>query len=125
MINLEMVKEKLIASGHELVDEDNRDMSRLTGCRSGVRYYKKPEEETAIKSEWDAYEASRPVMRMADLRKIRNRLLAGSDHKILPDVSQDAEAWKKYRQELRDLPATAEADPMSFDLDRDFPAAPG
>ncbi len=50
---------------------------------------------------------------MEALRLKRNRLLAEYDWTQLPDVALSIEEvgiWKKYRQELRDLPSKAEAD---------------
>ena len=41
-------------------------------------------------------------------RNERNALLAASDWTQTPDAPVDAKAWAKYRQELRDLPATIE-----------------
>ncbi|MGA1036671.1 MAG: tail fiber assembly protein [Ilumatobacteraceae bacterium] len=38
-------------------------------------------------------------------RKERDRLLAVSDLKMLPDVPWDTTAWATYRQALRDLPS--------------------
>jgi hypothetical protein len=47
-----------------------------------------------------------------DLRSVRNNLLAGSDWTQMSDAPVNAKAWAKYRQELRDLPATI-TDPTS------------
>lgn len=44
-----------------------------------------------------------------ELRKERNKRLAESDYVMLPDVPQEnLEAWKVYRQALRDLPSGTE-----------------
>lgn len=40
------------------------------------------------------------------IRSTRNSLLAKSDYTQMPDWPGDKEAWKKYRQALRDLPQT-------------------
>ena len=45
------------------------------------------------------------------LRKERNRLLAESDWRAMSDLEM-SDAWKVYRQALRDLPANT-ADPAS------------
>ena len=44
---------------------------------------------------------------LADLRMARNRRLAESDWTQLADAPVDKNAWAVYRQQLRDLPATA------------------
>ena len=44
---------------------------------------------------------------LADLRMARNRRLAASDWTQLADAQVDKNAWGVYRQQLRDLPATA------------------
>jgi hypothetical protein len=48
---------------------------------------------------------------MAMLRAQRNALLKESDFLMLPDVPADDDALTKYRQALRDLPATT--DPLN------------
>lgn len=53
------------------------------------------------------------------LRLRRNALLARSDKKMIIDAPWDVEAWKSYRQELRDLPAKV-TDPRAAI----FPVAP-
>ena len=43
------------------------------------------------------------------LRAMRNKMLLKSDWRLNADYQgTDQEAWKTYRQALRDLPATAE-----------------
>ena len=48
---------------------------------------------------WADGEADR---NMAELRKQRNKLLAETDYMALSDVTM-TDAWKTYRQELRDI----------------------
>ena len=55
-----------------------------------------------------------------DVRKKRNGLLANSDYTQLDDFSGDKDAWKVYRQTLRDIPQK-QKDPN----DIDWPDAPG
>jgi len=38
-----------------------------------------------------------------EVRLVRNRLLAETDWMSLPDAPTMSDAWKKYRQELRDF----------------------
>lgn len=40
------------------------------------------------------------------VRNMRNSLLTKSDYTQMPDWNGDKEAWKTYRQALRDLPQT-------------------
>ena len=42
---------------------------------------------------------------MAQIRNYRNGLLSETDWMALGDVTM-SDAWKTYRQELRDIPAT-------------------
>jgi hypothetical protein len=46
------------------------------------------------------------------MREIRDRLLAGSDWRMLPDIKNDKTAWAEYRQQLRDFPDTWVPDPI-------------
>ena len=43
---------------------------------------------------------------LENIRIERNRLLAETDWMSLPDAPTMSDAWKKYRQELRDIPKT-------------------
>jgi len=53
------------------------------------------------------------------MRMIRNQLLKDSDWTQLSDATCDREAWKTYRQALRDFPATWTPGPEA-----DFPDTP-
>jgi hypothetical protein len=53
------------------------------------------------------------------MRAIRNDLLKESDWTQLPDATVDREAWARYRQALRDFPATWTPSPTA-----DFPDTP-
>lgn len=55
---------------------------------------KKPVEE--IPDEWW-------IERMTN---VRNELLSRSDWRVVSDAPWDTEAWRTYRQQLRDFPAT-------------------
>lgn len=50
-------------------------------------------------------ESGDPDVLAARLRNHRNRLLSESDWTQLDDAPVDRDAWKIYRQALRDLPA--------------------
>ena len=62
------------------------------------------EEETARDAEEKAWADGAVARAQADLRSKRNRLLAETDFYALSDVTLSDE-MKKYRQDLRDLPA--------------------
>ena len=54
------------------------------------------------------------------LRKLRNNLLADTDYLALSDVTM-SDAWKKYRQDLRDITKTFKS---MNDKDFKFPEKP-
>ena len=62
------------------------------------------EEETARDAEEKAWADGAVARAQADLRSKRNRLLAETDFYALSDVTMSDE-MKKYRKDLRDLPA--------------------
>ena len=66
---------------------------------------------------WADGEADR---NMAELRRQRNKLLIETDYMALSDVTM-TDAWKTYRQELRDITKTFKS--MS-DKDFKFPEKP-
>lgn len=55
-----------------------------------------------------AWNQIQPDYLLRPVRVERNLLLAASDWTQTPDAPVNAEAWAKYRQELRNLPATIE-----------------
>jgi len=65
-------------------------------------------EELAQQAEW---EKQLPTIQLADLRFQRNKLLAETDWMANSDVTM-SDAWKTYRQQLRDLPANT-SDPAN------------
>ena len=77
---------------------------------------KKPTEDE-INVEYDKVYASENLI---ELRKQRNTLLAETDYMALSDVTM-TDAWKAYRQELRDITKTFKS--MS-DKDFKFPEKP-
>ena len=62
------------------------------------------EEETARDAEEKAWADGAVARAQANLRADRNRILAETDYYALSDVTMSDE-MKKYRQDLRDLPA--------------------
>ena len=62
--------------------------------------------ENAERDEMDKVRiAEAPSREMAQIRNHRNGLLAETDWMALPDVTM-SDAWKTYRQELRDIPTS-------------------
>ena len=68
--------------------------------------------ETVVKDitseEQKALDAITPdaEIELANLRSVRNSLLAGTDYMTLSDMPTMSDAWKKYRQDLRDMTKT-------------------
>ena len=60
------------------------------------------EEETARDAEEKAWADGEADRNMAELRRQRNKLLVETDYMALSDVTM-TDAWKTYRQELRDI----------------------
>ena len=71
---------------------------------NGVKVQFTAEEETARDAEEKAWADGAVARAQADLRSKRNRLLAETDFYALSDVTMSDE-MKKYRKDLRDLPA--------------------
>ena len=67
------------------------------------------EEETARDAEEKAWADAAPARALANLRSRRNGLLAETDFYALSDVTMSDE-MKKYRKDLRDLPAGKDTD---------------
>jgi hypothetical protein len=51
------------------------------------------------------------------MREKRNKLLAETDFRVLPDYDKDKDLWIEYRQKLRDLPSI-------WVMDMEFPTPP-
>ena len=60
------------------------------------------EEETARDAEEKTWTDAAPARRMVNLRRQRDALLAETDYMALGDVTL-SDAWKTYRQALRDI----------------------
>ena len=61
-------------------------------------------EKEEIAAEWNRYEKEeKPALDLEKLRNQRNSLLSQTDWMSLPDAPTMSNAWKKYRQELRDI----------------------
>ena len=87
---------------------------------NGVEIELTDEEQAELEArekEWTDGQAERDL---AELREQRNTLLAKTDYLALSDVTM-SDAWKNYRQELRDITKTFKS--MS-DKDFKFPEKP-
>lgn len=76
---------------------------------NGTRVQFTAEEETAKDAEEKAWTDAAPARRMVDLREKRDILLAETDYMALGDVTL-SDAWKTYRQALRDITDTTPSD---------------
>ena len=63
------------------------------------------EEQVVVDARRKETEDNAPTLRMKQLRRRRNELLAETDYMGNSDVTMSS-AWKTYRQALRDLPGT-------------------
>jgi|TARA_R110002124_G_scaffold280043_1_gene453047 hypothetical protein len=70
--------------------------------RGGTRVQFTAEEETARDAEEKTFNDAAPARRMRTLREQRDVLLAETDYMALGDVTL-SDAWKTYRQALRDI----------------------
>jgi len=78
-------------------------------------------EQTAFDNANTAWTNAAPARRMVDLRKQRDVLLAETDYMALGDVTL-SDAWKTYRQALRDITDTTPSDDALSNIT--FPTKP-
>ena len=78
-------------------------------------------EQTAREAEEKAWADAAPARRMVDLRQKRDALLAETDYMALGDVTL-SDAWKTYRQALRDITDTTPSDDALSNIT--FPTKP-
>ena len=88
---------------------------------NGTRVQFTAEEETARDAEEKAWTDAAPARRMVDLRKRRDALLVETDYMALGDVTL-SDAWKTYRQALRDITDTTPSDDALSNIT--FPTKP-
>jgi len=67
--------------------------------------YEDKEDTDELKAMYAQDKLDYPAVLMKLLREKRNRLLAETDYLTLSDTTEMSDAWKTYRQALRDLPA--------------------
>ena len=88
---------------------------------NGTRVQFTTEEETARDAEEKAWTDAAAARRMVDLRQKRNALLAETDYMALGDVTI-TDAWKTYRQALRDITSQTPTDDALSNIT--FPTKP-
>ena len=91
-------------------------MTKLYKQVDGVKV-KLTSEEIALKEkEEKEWEDEKPVRIKESLRNRREPLLFEADYKIntLVDNGGDASAWRKYRQELRDITKASDLNNVTF-----------
>mgnify|MGYP004452151837 CR=1 FL=1 len=74
--------------------------------RDGKRIQYTAEEEKIRDAEEKAWADGQASRDLAELRNERTLLLAETDWMSLPDAPTMSDAWKKYRQDLRDITKT-------------------
>ena len=79
------------------------------------------EEETEVKAFQKAWTDDAPNIRMAELRRQRDILLAETDYMGNSDVTMSAK-WKTYRQALRDITSQTPTDDRLSNIT--FPTKP-
>ena len=79
-------------------------MARMKNV-NGVNVPLTPEEETATDAEEQAWADGAAAREMTSIREHRDRLLTETDWRATSDLTM-SDAWKTYRQELRDIPAS-------------------
>ena len=74
------------------------------------------EEDRKTKEHNDALPEAEKQAKLELIRIKREPLLLEADHKIntLVDKDENASAWRKYRQELRDITNTSDLDNVTF-----------
>ena len=78
-------------------------------------------EQTAFDNANTAWTNAAPARRMVELRRQRDILLAETDYMALGDVTL-SDAWKTYRQALRDITDTTPSDDALSNIT--FPTKP-
>jgi len=88
---------------------------------NGTRVQFTAEEETARDAEEKAWADAAPTRRMLELRRQRDALLSETDYMALGDVTM-TDAWKTYRQALRDITKQTPSDDALSNIT--FPTEP-
>ena len=94
----------LIDMGYEEVSSD-RDESRSKQMVDGHCVYLTSDQQNELDAFRKTLEDEKPTVAWARLRRERDAKLAATDWRAMPDLTL-SDAWKTYRQALRDLPAS-------------------
>ena len=94
----------LIDIGYEEVSSD-RDESRSIKMVDGYCVYLTSDQQNELDAFRKTLEDEKPTIAWARLRRERDAKLAATDWRAMPDLTL-SDAWKTYRQALRDLPAS-------------------
>ena len=94
----------LIDIGYEEVSSD-RDESRSTQMVDGHCVYLTSDQQNELTAFRKTLEDEKSTIAWARLRRERAAKLAATDWRAMPDLTL-SDAWKTYRQALRDLPAS-------------------
>ena len=96
----------LIDQGYEEAPAklSDRDASRLTKNINGYRVYLLDSQKTERDAEEKSWADAAPTRAWKTLRHVRDRKIAATDWRAGQDITM-SDAWKTYRQELRDLPS--------------------
>ena len=91
-------------------------MTKLYKQVDGVKVELTSEEITLKEKEEKEWEDEKPERLKGSLRNKREPLLFEADYKIntLIDNGRDATAWRKYRQDLRDITKASDLDNVTF-----------
>jgi hypothetical protein len=89
--------------------------------QGGTRVQFTAEEETARDAEEKAWADAIPARRMTELRRQRDALLVETDYMGNSDVTM-SDAWKTYRQALRDITKQTPSDDALSNIT--FPTKP-
>ena len=89
--------------------------------QGGTRVQFTAEEETARDAEEKAWTDAIPARRMTELRRQRDALLVETDYMGNSDVTM-SDAWKTYRQALRDITKQTPSDDALSNIT--FPTKP-
>lgn len=80
---------------------------------NGVDVQFTSDEETARDAEEAAVAAAEPASKWASVRSKRDALLSSCDWMATSDVTM-TDAWKAYRQSLRDVPSQSDVDNITW-----------
>ena len=104
----EQLTEEYIAAGKEIAPDSpaDREDGRRTSSINGIHVYFTAAEETARDDEEAAWADGSAARAWVSLREERDIKLAATDWRTMPDAPTMSDAWKAYREALRDLPGT-------------------